>query len=119
MKPAAAPDHNARDATAATPLHMAAWNDKPEAVALLLEAGADPSARDAAGRILLHIAAREGDPEAIAALVDGGADPNARDGCGRHDPVRLCGRQRGAEGNGGLLAAFGRAVSVTARAAVG
>ena len=62
-----------------TPLHLAAWRNNPEVVALLLDRGADVEARNEIGSTPLHFAAVRNKPEAIALLLDGGADIDARD----------------------------------------
>ena len=73
---------NARDEWGFTPLHFAAaFNDDPDVVTALVEAGADLNARDKEwGATPLHWAAWSNDnPGVIIALLDGGADPNSRD----------------------------------------
>jgi len=47
---------NARDGGGSTPLHLAAWNRKPEAADLLLERGADMDARNARGETPAQLA---------------------------------------------------------------
>ena len=49
-------DARARDKEDLTPLHMAAYTDKPEHARLLLEAGADVDAKSAGGRTPLSLA---------------------------------------------------------------
>ncbi len=76
-------DANAKDEWGFTPLHFAAaFNDEPDVITALVDAGANLDARDKEwGATPLHWAAWSNDnPGIIIALVDGGADPNARDG---------------------------------------
>ena len=75
-------DANAKDEWGFTPLHFAAaFNDDPDIISALVDAGAQLNARDREwGATALHWAAWSNDnPGIIIALVDGGADPNARD----------------------------------------
>ncbi len=75
-------DANAKDEWGFTPLHFAAaFNDEPDIITALVDAGANLDARDKEwGATPLHWAAWSNDnPGIIIALVDGGADPNARD----------------------------------------
>jgi ankyrin repeat protein len=56
-----------------TPLHHAAFKDRPRMVRLLVELGADPNARDATGATALTTASEEGaDPGIVAALLEAG-----------------------------------------------
>lgn len=71
---------NARDATGATPLHLA--NDRAVVEALLRE-GADGSARKGDGSNALHLACDRGCGWTCEALLGCGADADARDGVGR------------------------------------
>ena len=73
---------NEQDEWGFTPLHFAAaFNDDPDVISALVDAGAQMDARDKEwGATPLHWAAWSNDnPGIIIALVDGGADPNARD----------------------------------------
>ena len=75
-------DANARDEWGFSPLHFAAaFNDDPDVITALVEAGANIHAQDTEwGATPLHWAAwSNGNPGIIIALLDGGADPNARD----------------------------------------
>ena len=75
-------DPNEKDEWGFTPLHFAAaFNDDPDIISALVEAGANMSTRDKEwGATPLHWAAWSNDnPGIIIALLDGGADPNARD----------------------------------------
>ena len=75
-------DANARDEWGFSPLHFAAaFNDDPDVITALVDAGADMNARDKEWAATpLHWAAwSNGNPGIIIALLDGGADPNARD----------------------------------------
>jgi ankyrin repeat protein len=58
---------------------MAASNENPEVLTLLLDAGADVNARDFDGVTPLHMAASNENPEVLTLLLDAGADVNARD----------------------------------------
>ena len=64
------------------PLHIAAWYNHKEIVALLLaeEAGADPNIQDAAYKWTpLHVAAYKGYKRVTKQLLAAGADPNIQD----------------------------------------
>lgn len=67
----------------ATPLHVVARSmegrRRPEAISLLVAAGADPETRDADGRTPLLLAANSPFPDAVRALLSADVDPNARD----------------------------------------
>ena len=79
---AAGADPNERDDWGFTPLHFAAaFNDDPDVITALVDAGANTDARDKEwGASPLHWAAWSNDnPGIIIALLDGGADLNARD----------------------------------------
>ena len=76
-------DVNESDDWGFSPLHFAAaFNDEPDVISLLLDAGADLNARDKEWKATpLHWAAWSNDnPGIIIALLDGGADLNSRDG---------------------------------------
>ena len=64
-----------------TPLHFAVSYSKPEAVKVLLAAGARVNARDGAGSTPLHYAYMA-DPQIVTALIDAGAEVNATDNRG-------------------------------------
>jgi len=75
-------DATARDEWGFTPLHFAAaFNDDPDVISALVDAGADLIARDKEwGATPLHWAAWSNDnPGIIIALLEAGADPNVRD----------------------------------------
>ena len=75
-------DANAKDEWGFTPLHFAAaFNDDPDIITALIDAGANLNAHDKEWSATpLHWAAWSNDnPGIIIALVDGGADPNVRD----------------------------------------
>ena len=57
-----------------TPLHIAAWNNKIEAVAALISHGADVNARDKYGLTPLMRASYWGYAKVVEALLDAGAD---------------------------------------------
>ena len=76
---AAGADVAARNSFGETPLHWAAYNEKPAVVQALLAGGADPNARTEDGLTPLLLAVRyTEDPAVIQALLAAGADPNAR-----------------------------------------
>lgn len=75
-------DPNEQDRWGYTPLHFAAaFNDDPEIISLLVDAGADLEARDKEwGATPLHWAAwSNNNPTIATALLGGGAELNARD----------------------------------------
>lgn len=82
-----------------TPLHLAAYLGRREAVAWLLSEGADAAAvsdnREANTPLHAALAGAQ-EPGVIAALLDGGADPGARGGLG-WTPLHLA-ASRGNEG---------------------
>ena len=57
-----------------TPLHIAAYNNKIEAVAALISHGADVNAREEDGETPLMRASRWGRAKIVEALLDAGAD---------------------------------------------
>ena len=63
----------------ATPLHIAAFKDKPDVAEVLLDHGADPNIRDKFGMTPLHVAAMRGNVELVRRLVEVGATPDALD----------------------------------------
>jgi uncharacterized protein len=89
-----------------TPLHLAAFFGRPEAVRFLLDRGADV---DAAGHgwmtgTALHAAAAARRPDAVAILLEAGADPNARQTHG-WTPLHSFARNADLESAEALLAA--------------
>jgi hypothetical protein len=79
-------DPNAEDGTRHhwRPLHYAAYADKPDCIALLIERGALPDEQTTSGwfsgqQAPVHIAADSGHASSIAALLSGGADPESSD----------------------------------------
>jgi ankyrin repeat protein len=63
-----------------TPLHFAAgYNSDPEAITVLLKAGADTNARTKYGSTPLHYAASNVNPEVLAVLLKTVADVNVQD----------------------------------------
>lgn len=65
-----------------TPLIIAAYNNQPEAVKVLLYAGADSNATDGSGNTALMGACFKGYPEIAQLLINNGADINAQHGNG-------------------------------------
>ena len=51
-----------------TPLHMAAWRDRPEIAALLLANGADPNAKNTKGATPLDVAEERRSPKVAKIL---------------------------------------------------
>lgn len=74
---------------ASRPLHVAALNNQPEIVNLLVDRGAAVDVRDAEGRTPLMVSAIFGSPAAAAALLSHGADPVARDGSYGDTPIHM------------------------------
>lgn len=60
---------NARNGGGSTPLHLAAWNRKPESVELLVERGADLDARNGRGETPVQLA----DDDQARRLIEAGA----------------------------------------------
>jgi ankyrin repeat protein len=73
---------NAADAKGFTPLIIAAYNNQPEVVRILLQNGADPNAGDMAGNTPLMGAAFKGYVEIARILIEQGTDINQRNGQG-------------------------------------
>lgn len=73
---------NAQDAKGYTPLIIAAYNNHPSIVALLLQHGALPDAQDSAGNTALMGASFKGYTEIVQLLLQAGADVNLRNGQG-------------------------------------
>jgi ankyrin repeat protein len=65
------------------PLHAATANGNPEAIALLLEAGADPDGRQNGDFTPLQARAQRGDEAMVRLLLEKGADPLLRSDDGR------------------------------------
>ncbi|KAJ4970600.1 hypothetical protein NE237_003699 [Protea cynaroides] len=78
---------NVRDATGATPLHLAARQRRPDCVHILLDSGALVSASSGGygypGSTPLHLAARGGSMDCVRELLAWGADRLQRDSSGR------------------------------------
>jgi ankyrin repeat protein len=70
--------------TLVTPLHMAAYRNRPAIVGRLLAAGANVDARDADGMTPWLNAALRADVPVLQLLIDAGADEHAVDGEGRN-----------------------------------
>ena len=62
-----------------TPLYMATWKGKANAIQILLERGADPDFMVFYGCTALHLASRMGFIEVVLLLIDSGANPNLAD----------------------------------------
>lgn len=73
---------NAPDAKGYTPLIVAAYNNHPSIVALLLQQGALPDAQDSAGNTALMGASFKGYPDIVQLLLQAGADVNLRNAQG-------------------------------------
>ncbi|NNF57369.1 MAG: hypothetical protein HKN04_03935 [Rhodothermaceae bacterium] len=76
-------------------LNWAAWHNRVEVIAVLIEHDADLEARNLTGFTPLHHAAENGSVEALAALLEAGADPSAANHVGRRpiDTARLRGHR--------------------------
>lgn len=70
---------NDRDTLEKTALFFAVQYKRPEAMAMLVDAGADLNAQDISGMTPLHAAAMYGRREATEWLLSHGADPKIRD----------------------------------------
>ncbi|MFH2204531.1 MAG: ankyrin repeat domain-containing protein [Elusimicrobiota bacterium] len=88
-----------------TLLHVAAKNDRPEVIKILLKHGADVDARASYDATPLHHAAMNGKVDAARALLDGGANINAElsgnVAVQRFDPNRIKGFMRPDQDAGG------------------
>lgn len=71
------------DSLGQTPLHSAAYTDRPEAIKMLISAGTDRDAQTARGQTALHIAAREDNTASAWVLLDSGLDTETKDSIGR------------------------------------
>jgi ankyrin repeat protein len=67
---------NAKENIETQPLHYAAYQNNPECIKLLLEAGANVNAKDDYGSTPLNIAAWIGELECVKCLLAAGADIN-------------------------------------------
>ncbi len=73
----------------ATPLHIAAYYGRNNALAELLRLGVDPNIRDLNGSTALHIATLQGYGETIQALLRAGANSAIADAAG-NTPLSYC-----------------------------
>ena len=74
---------NVKNVRGSTPLHLAAINPDPTAVAVLLAAGADVKAADEEGFTPLHMAAFHRQADYALLFLEAGADVNAKTTAGR------------------------------------
>ena len=81
-------NHVERDSGGLTPLHLACGLNRPNAVRMLLDAGAVGQATDERRRTPLHIACEEGYENIVSLLLAHGVDPNYKDYQGR-TPLEL------------------------------
>ena len=75
-------DIEMRDANGRTALMHAVRNERPDTIALLLEAGADPNVPDAGGVTALMIAVGDRHDFIVKMLLEAGAHPNTADAGG-------------------------------------
>ncbi|RZJ60691.1 MAG: ankyrin repeat domain-containing protein, partial [Flavobacterium sp.] len=75
-------DLNVKDDKGFTPLIIAAYNNRPEAVLALLEAGADVNEADYGGNTALMGASFKGYGDVVRILISSGADLDAQHGNG-------------------------------------
>jgi ankyrin repeat protein len=73
---------DAKDAKGFTALIIAAYNNQPSIVSILLSAGANPDSQDLSGNSALMGASFRGYPEVAELLLEGGANPDLRNGQG-------------------------------------
>jgi hypothetical protein len=73
---------NARDMKGFTPLILAAYNEQPQIVELLLASGADIDAQDAAGNTALMGVCFKGYKDIAKKLIEAGANVNLRNSNG-------------------------------------
>ena len=71
-----------KDTKGYTALIIAAYNNQPAIVSILLKAGVNPDSQDLAGNSALMGASFKGYPEIAELLLEAGADPNLRNGQG-------------------------------------
>src|SRR5690606_15788631 len=76
-----------RDRQLAAALVMAAWYDRRDAIALLLDRGVDPGLRAEDGQTALHVASYQGHDQLVELLLEGGAPVNVLDDSFRTPPL--------------------------------
>jgi ankyrin repeat protein len=86
-------DVNVREVDGTTALHWAARNDDPEAVRLLLKAGAHADAANRYSVTPIALAAANGNATIVEALIAAGADPNTTPPAG--EPVLMTAARTG------------------------
>jgi len=90
---------NVKNVRGSAPLHLAAINPDPSAIAVLLNAGADVNAVDEDGFTPLHMAAFHRQADYALLLLEAGADVNAKTVAGR-TPLSMADKARADETSG-------------------
>lgn len=75
-------DIHGGDLAVLSPIHVAAWHNRPMLVDFLLKKGVNPNARDADGRTACHFAAMDGSLDSVKILIDAHGDLELKDNNG-------------------------------------
>lgn len=75
-------DIHGGDPAVLSPIHVAAWFDRPMLVGFLLKKGVNPNARDANGLTACHFAIASGSSNSVKSLIDAHCDLELKDNNG-------------------------------------